>query len=322
MRDAFRSSAIAAVALLAFAVLGSAPAQAETPFARLQDRADAWKQVEPLLRKRAHPKASGFDFEPTFKVKTASGYTVRVAALGSSVAVIVGRGEGKLSAYLTRGIATSRRLQASYGPFGELDMRFHPSARVPKLPPRRGCHGLVKYPERHGTWVGSLRFEGEDHSFAIDVHRAGGGIRRQTPICFFHHHRRHSTATASAGPFSSFFPREAVAAGWHRGLESATVVGLDGLAGTVYFAFSQRVSGPVAIIHIAATVAKPGTLSVNSALTHAEISPPAPFHGTGTYTAAPDGSTAWTGDLTVNFPGLPAFPLTGEEFKAEVRRPL
>lgn len=323
MRAALRSGLIVAAVVSSCAACVSGSAQAQPAFARLRDQATAWRQIEPLLRERARPKASGFDFEPTFKLKTASGYTVRVAALGNTVAVLLGNGHGDVSAYLARGVATSRRLRASYGSFGSLDMRFHPSpAATPKPARRHGCHGRRRHPELRGTWVGTLRFESEGHRISVRAHRALGGIRRQAEVCFFPHRHRHRAAAASSDPFSSFSLHEAVAAGWHQGLESAQIFGLETGAGTVYLAFAQRALGAVGILHVAVATAKPGTLTVNSALTHAEISPPAPFHGTGTYSAAPDGTTTWTGDLTVNFPDMPHFPLTGEQFAAEARRAL
>jgi hypothetical protein len=311
---------IAAVAVVAAVAVTVSPAQARPASGRRRNQASAWRRIAPLLRERGRSKARGFDFEPTFRVRTGSGYLVTVATLGDSVAIIIGRGNGRLSAYLARGVATSRRLQASYGSFGHLDMHFHPSARVPETPARRHCHGRVRHPHRDGTWAGTLRFESEDREIRIDVHRARGSVRSRAPGCFLP--RRHRAATASSGPFSSFSFRDAVAAGWRHGLESAEVAGLETPRGGLYVAFSQHVSGPVAILYAAIARAKPGTIAVDEALTHAEISPPAPFHGTGIYTAAPDGSVTWTGDLTVNFPGAPAFPLTGEQFEVEVKRAL
>jgi len=319
MKAGARGLAILAVAGCCLAI-GPGAAAAGPSAAQLQHRADAWRQVMPLLRERSGRKASGFDFEPTVTLKSGSGETVRVLAIGSSVAIAISRGGHAVNVYLARGTATSRRLRASFGPFGRIDMRFHPSS-APKLRGARGCQGHLRHPELSGVWTGTLRFQSEGHQVALDVHRAPGSIRREGLACFTPH--RHRAATASSDPFSSFSFFDAVTAGWHRGLESAQVTGLETGLGTLYLAFTQRVVGPVAIIDLAvAAVEKPGTLTISNALTRAEISPPAPFHGTGTYKAAPDGSITWTGDLTVNLPDAPRFPLAGERFEAEVRSPL
>lgn len=309
------------VALAAAAALtGSSSAQARVPLALLRARADAWKQVEPLLRAKAsHP--SGFDFEPTFEIDQGDGYKIKVTAAGSAVAVLVGRGTRAVTAYLARGTASSRRLKASFGTFGELDMRFHPAEPAPRKP---RCARHRRFSRRPGTWTGKFRFLGEGGYLSIDAHRASGGIRRPRVPC--PHLRadrpRGPRATSSRNPFSSFSLRQAFAAGWHRGLESADLFGFELGGRTQYVALTQQVFGRVGVIRVASVRDKGRTFTVNDALTHAEASPSHPFHGSGTFTAFPDGTTAWTGDLTVNFPGAPAFPLTGDQFKVEVRRPL
>jgi hypothetical protein len=320
MRSGTRSG-LAVLTVVAWCLAVGPGAATAGPFAaQLQHRADAWRQIKPLLRERAGRKASGFDFEPTVRLKSRSGETVRVFAIGSSVAIAIGRGGHAVSVYLARGTATSRRLRASYGLFGRIDMRFHPSP-APEPRGARSCKGRHRHPALAGVWVGTLRFQSEGHQVGLDVHRAPGSIRREGLACFSPH--RHRTATASSGPFSSFSLFDLVSAGWHQGLESAQVTGLESGQGTLYLAFTQRVVDSVAILDLAVAASKEsGTLTVSSTLTHAEISPPAPFHGTGTYKAAADGSTTWTGDLTVNLPDAPRFPLAGEQFKAEVRRSL
>ncbi len=65
-----------------------------------------------------------------------------------------------------------------------------------------------------------------------------------------------------------------------------------------------------------ATASSKKAFSFNEALTGAAIAPPEPFHGKGAYRAASDGTTTWTGPLSVSFPGAPLLPLTGEAFKA------
>jgi hypothetical protein len=65
-----------------------------------------------------------------------------------------------------------------------------------------------------------------------------------------------------------------------------------------------------------ATAPSKKVFAFNEALTGATITPPEPFHGKGTYRAASDGTTTWSGPLSVSFPGAPRLPLTGGEFKA------
>ena len=74
----------------------------------------------------------------------------------------------------------------------------------------------------------------------------------------------------------------------------------------------------MAVIRYGAAAAPSKLFDINDALTSATIAPPAPFHGKGVYSAAPDGMTSWTGPLSVSFPGAPRTPLTGPEFSAEL----
>ena len=73
----------------------------------------------------------------------------------------------------------------------------------------------------------------------------------------------------------------------------------------------------MARIRYALAIAPPKkSFALNDAVTAATITPPPPFHAKGSYRAAPDGTTSWTGPLSVSFPGAPRLPLAGEEFKA------
>jgi hypothetical protein len=54
-------------------------------------------------------------------------------------------------------------------------------------------------------------------------------------------------------------------------------------------------------------------------LTDATVTPPAPFHGTGSYHAESPTTAAWTGDLSIEFPGtIGTVPLTGPGFTARL----
>ncbi|MGN6274544.1 MAG: hypothetical protein ACTHNP_01275 [Solirubrobacterales bacterium] len=319
-------------ALLVLVASSASVAQAQVPLERLGPAATAWGQIVPLVRKETSTRKQGFDFRPTLRIKTASGYRVEATEIGGAIVVIIGRRKGTVTAYLGRGVATSRRLAADFGRFGKLDMRFRPSPHLAPLPPRHHCHGSIRHPKRRGVWVGGFRFSGEGDYVSVRVHRAGGSIRRETAVCAHAHFFVRRSATASSGPFSSFVPREELTAGWRRGTESADFSATTLLFHPIFFARSEQALGSVAIIRLAVAIQHSGSLAVtaqhsgslvvNDALTHAEAAPPPPFHGVGVYTASPDGTKTWTGDLTVNFPGAPSFPLTGEAFEAEAQRPL
>lgn len=86
---------------------------------------------------------------------------------------------------------------------------------------------------------------------------------------------------------------------------------------TLFAAVNEESLGSVARMRVAlVTASSKKSFSLNEARTEATIEPPAPFHGKGAYRAASDGTTSWSGPLSVSFPGAPRLPLTGGEFKA------
>jgi hypothetical protein len=86
---------------------------------------------------------------------------------------------------------------------------------------------------------------------------------------------------------------------------------------TLFAALNEESLGSMARMRFAlATAPSQKAFTFNEALTGATIVPPSPFHGTGTYSAASDGTTTWTGPLSVTFPGAPRLSLTGDGFEA------
>jgi hypothetical protein len=49
-----------------------------------------------------------------------------------------------------------------------------------------------------------------------------------------------------------------------------------------------------------------------------EVTPPRPFTGSGVLQEAADGSTLWTGDLSVTLPGIGSVPLVGPTFTSRL----
>lgn len=248
-------------------------------------------------------------FRSGFQVEPSSGpYKVGVTTFGSAVTLVVSnKNHGSLSetVYVARGVATPDRLQATFGQFGKVLMRFHEASK------HSVCHGPFRFIRHKGVFAGNLRFRGENGYVSVDVHKAVGGILEPAGFCPLrrHPHRHHN----SNGNILFTSPSAFLA-------ESRQGVNFTGLLALEFGPFSETLAiheesrGKLAILR--AAFARPHkALHVNEAATAANISLPGPFHGSGHYRAAPDGTTTWTGDLAVNFPGAPRFPLTGPEFK-------
>ncbi len=297
-------------------VLGTAPAAGASsalpplpplPHSRLLDQALPERgpavRPEPFFR-------SGFTVE-------ADEYKVGVSTYGAGLLLNVWRGGKKqrsMSAYLTKGVARPERLQAVFGKFGKVSMRFR---RSPDREPSKSCSFGRELIRQHGLFVGSLRFRGEGGYVSVRIHRAKGTILRVGKRCRV---RRHRHFDFSELEFLFAKPEAAMLALSRDGVDSTALLAIAAKKKSTFVAVHEESRGKLAIVRLA-LVHKQGTLKFDEALTTGRLVPPAPFHGTGRYHALPDGTETWTGNLNVNFPGAPHFPLTGPSFEALVEVP-
>jgi hypothetical protein len=302
-------------ALLAMA-LGSVPAAGASsalpplpplPHSRLLDQAlpehGPPVRPEPFFR-------SGFSVD-------AGKYKVGVSTYGAGLFLGVWR-EGEKqrseSAYLAKGVARPERLQATFGKFGKVSMRFR---RSPDRKPSKTCSFGRELIRQHGLFVGSLRFRGEGGYVSVRIHRAKGTILRVGKRC---HVRRHHDFDFSELEFLFAKPEAAMLALSRDGVDTTAVLAIAAKKRSTFVAVHEESRGKLAIVRLA-LVHKAGTLKFDEALTSGRLAPPAPFHGTGRYRAFPDGTQTWSGDLNINFPGAPRFPLTGPSFEALIEVP-
>ncbi len=266
-----------------------------------------------LMTKVGAPVPPLRSFRSGFEVEDGA-YEVGVSTFGSSVMLVVShehRREVSETLYLARGVATPDHLQATFGHFGEVMMRFREHSK------HRVCHDRLKLTRHKGDFVGSLRFRGEDGYVSVHLHRAPGGILEPAKGRCPRRPRHHSSGSGRSIFLES---PSALFAQSREGVSTTGVLGLEFFGEAGVLATHQESRGKLAIIRSALVYTHPA-FHVNEAATVAKLSPPAPFHGTGHYRAAPDGTYTWTGDLSVNFPGAPRFPLTGPQFKVFLEAP-
>lgn len=242
-------------------------------------------------------------------------YKVGVSTYGGGLSLEVwrgGRARRSMTAYLARGVAQPERLQATFGKFGRVSMRFRPSRN--REPGRRCSFGRVLI-KQQGLFLGELSFRGEGGYVSVRLHRAKGSILRLGKRCHVHRHRHFN-------PSDLFFERpEAVMLTVSReGVDSTEVLAIAAKQRSAFAALHDESRDKLAIVRLA-EVRKPGKLRFNEALTSGRLTAPHPFRGTGRYRALPDGSQTWTGNLTVDFPGAPRFPLTGPNFETLLEVP-
>ena len=258
-------------------------------------------------------------FDASFTVPASHGDKVQVFTYGSAVVAEVmhyDRRTFSLAAYLARGVAVPRRLQATFGHLGKISMRFRPPRdhRVESI-----CRFGERLSRQRGTYVGHFSFKGENGYVKLNLHRAKGSIITPAGRC----PRRHLTRAEVEKLIESFFePVSGLFASSREGVTTTSVFGLQRKHKTRFVASREETHGRMAIIRLVFVNGDKGKgIHINEAVTAASLAPPPPFHGTGRYRAAPDGTTAWTGPLSINFLGAPRFPLTGPNFEAQVAPP-
>ncbi|HUC08439.1 MAG TPA: hypothetical protein VMR96_10155 [Solirubrobacterales bacterium] len=291
-------------------------------------------QFRAQVRARLQMSPPRHGFESHLELEARNGYEISVIGEGGVVAVEVSKPapDGKesalerlfgirraVTAYVARGIVTARRIAASFGKFGELDLRFRPSGRVVKSPSRKRCRGADHFTGQLGVFVGGFRFSGEKNYVAVRSHRVKGRVRSPLRLhCASSRFRFRPAASPRARPvpqLPSFFPTFLGASNRH-GVSATELIAIAGRKATLFLAVTEEGLGSMARIRYAlATERSKRAIALNDALTSASIEPPPPFHGKGTYRAFPDGTTSWLGPLSVALPGAPRLPLTGEEFE-------
>lgn len=269
-----------------------------------------------LLSQHGEPVSPTPFFRSGFTFK-ADGYRLGVSTFGSAVFVEVWRGKrGKrvATSYMARGVARPERLQATFGNFGKVKMRFRPSRHRTWVGQRRTCRGANRFIKRHGIFRGSLRFRGEGGYVNVHIHRAKGAVVVPAPKCVG---RRGS---GSGFDFNPFEPQAGLLSVAREGIDSTAFLAVEGRHSTQFLATTEDSRPHVAIVRIA-VLRRRSPIRVDEALTTAKLAPPAPFHGTGRYRAYPDGTNSWSGNLSVNFPGAPHFPLTGPTWETFLEVP-
>jgi hypothetical protein len=280
------------------------------PHSRLMDRALLETEHGPSVRPLP-PFRSGFS------VKEGK-YHVGVSTYGGGLFLGVWRGglrQRSMTAYLAKGVAQPEHLQATFGKFGEVKMRFR---RSRNRPPDRVCIFGRTLVWHHGVFVGNFRFRGEGGYVSVRLHRAKGTILREGGRC--HVRRRHHDFDPSDFEFLFAKPEAAMLAIDREGVNWTGLLALAAKKNSTFLAVHEESRGKLAIVRLA-TVHKAGTLHFDEALTTGRLVPPDPFHGSGRYSAAPDGTQTWAGNLSVNFPGAPRYPLTGPGYEAFVEVP-
>ncbi|HWJ43513.1 MAG TPA: hypothetical protein VNR67_08775 [Solirubrobacterales bacterium] len=304
-----KPAAVVTCVLAALALLAASPAGARSA-------PESKATTIPIALQLSFLLAQDPDFHLSFLVDPPGPDEVAVGSSEGAVVLAVLRGNPKkrvaLTEYVARGIQTPERLRASFGKLGRVSMRFRESRRRPWFGKVRDCRGRDRFVVRRGTFVGNLRFRGEDGYLNIRAHRAKGAIPGVAAKCQRGNRSRlaHGSSIID-GSFSGLL------ATWRNGVNATVFAAASFRDDLVYVAQREESRGRLSVFRTAAAIGR-GELPLNETVTGGRFSPPAPFHGTGRYRAEPDGSASWTGNLSVDFPGAPRFPLAGPGFETSL----
>jgi hypothetical protein len=259
------------------------------------------------------------------ELRGARGFNLRLVAFDHSMDLSVTKRVSKLGeegvTYFSRrptmpgGYFNGSSLDVRVGRLGRFRADFVPTST--KTEGDNGeCRGDPPTIEQ-GHFVGLLEFRGERGYTSVHTHRAPGTVTK--------------TASASCKMQSSSFSRGVeyqLVAGDQNGdtiLQASREEVSSGskVTPTSFLASAANKSGRLVVVHSAFVLdfhAQPGatfrTPNLAEPLAEATLQPPAPFSGSANFRLEGPRTATWTGDLTVELPGLGRVPLAGDEIQA------
>lgn len=262
----------------------------------------------------ANGSPNGSQASAEFSLQGSDGSLLSIKAAEGKVSVSVSPkqprlGDQEVSEYTANGSTSRDAVQADFAAFGEISVQFVPSGKVRernlKLPPH--CDGPKKIVRREGTFVGTIKFIGENDYTSVVATEAAGSVG--TPLEFF---------CVKGGPVTSSDSRQRIPTVLNAGMRSGRLGFEAALLRRGRVEFSAGEASEVEGVSILRLVTKSGRSSrfrFDRDYRTATVSPPAPFSGTATFKRGPGRSkSTWSGSLSVSFPGEPDVPLTGNLF--------
>lgn len=294
----------------------------------------ALAQVPAGGRAQARPPAPS---SAAFTLPGSNGFTVDVGSERGRVTVAVserrppiatfsrdGRplpadtGNGASNLYFARAAGTDpKAIETRLGGLGTISVAFRSSGRtavtVLGAGEDGGCAAPARIVRRLGTFVGTIRFRGEDGYTAVEETRARGSVG--TPLPGACEAKRSAPAVRMRSPWAD--PGAAVLGATNRragtSFEAATTA-----TGIAFRASrEERLPDGLVVVRRAYAGAPPSTFSFNRALSWAKVKPPAPFSGVARYRAGDGGGASWKGSLRATFPGVNV-PMAGAAFRASL----
>jgi hypothetical protein len=249
------------------------------------------------------------------------GFRFRFFTIGSVGAVLwLSKAEGENGEQAATYVATVRgrrkdsssgHLDVRVGDLGRFRGRFVPTSTKSRQLDE-GCSGSPTTEKGH--FVGSFSFHGEMGFTAIDTRRLQGSITRQGPTSCLHPDRSESRRHRSAHGRREAEERRQEELRLLAGEADGNLVFSASVAVRSHGLQVDRSASTFEVSEGTETAFQVSDLS--ELPTEATVAPSAPFSGSATFHLDTPKAASWTGDLTVELPGLGLVPLTGEGISA------
>lgn len=245
-----------------------------------------------------------------FSQRASNGYLVSFEA-NRGRASLQAQGEAGGVLYSGKASLVDGRMRFDLGKLGRIDVRFEPDGSVDRLRPPKSCKGREQV-VRSGAFVGSIRFRGENGYTRLSSHRARGTMaERRSWKC-----PNDSDGSRNAAGAQVLFARTPHS--------RVIFVAIGGPEQVPFRFFVAGTSEQVGALHIERSVlveGMPSSFEGLGDLSSATVGPPRPFSGAASFVRNADGSTEWSGTLSVALPGIRRTALTGPTFKADLASP-
>lgn len=247
-----------------------------------------------------------------FSAKASNGYSISFE-INRGKASLTARSDEGTATYSGKGSLAGGRIQFGLGKLGRISARFKPDGRVRRLQPPKSCKGREQV-VRSGAWIGSIKFRGESGYTRLNAHRVSGTMASpRSWKCPDRPDRHLGNAASLPVVLGAFTP--------HSQVVFVAIGGSELLSFQFFIAGTSERYGALRINRSALVEGKPASFDASEDLSSATVSPPKPFAGTASFKRNADGSTEWSGTLSVALPGVEGTALTGPTFTAKLAKP-
>jgi hypothetical protein len=268
--------------------------------------------AKPPIRARPAPATVNF------KLTSANGFRASVETFGRQITLTLYRHQ-QFAIYRVRGkVSADGDVDARFGSLGRISVAFKPDA-VAHDPCREEIEG------RAGVFAGTIAFTGEQDYVRLRADRVRGHayIRGEakgcepTPLASRRGSdeiERQEAEEPDTATLTVYGPRK------RRAFRAIGARPDQGQGYTYFFAWADERRGRMRVSRGIGKSARSRTFVFGPSLTTATVRPPEPFGGGGSFQRNPDGSTVWTGSLTVPILGAGRLTVARPGFAATMVR--